>query len=134
MLKISDPSDHSVFEVHQYFDGDFTGTHGDCQSVNIGITTLKPFTQWARKHRKRGFLGEFGVGSNQTCLDALDRVLKFMTANDDVWIGWTYWAAGPWWPKDHFMSVEPVDGMDRPQMSVLEKYLRFERARRETPK
>ena len=51
----------------------FTGTHADCQSVEIGVTSLTPFTQWAREHRKRGFLGEFGAGANPICLETLDR-------------------------------------------------------------
>jgi endoglucanase len=124
MLNVVDAGNNSVFEVHQYFNSDWTGTRPDCQSDDIGVLTLTPFTQWARKHRKRGFLGEFGVGSNPTCLEALDRVLKFMAENNDVWLGWTYWAAGSWWPKDYFTSIEPLDGRDRPQMSVLEKYIR----------
>ena len=39
---------------------DFTGTHADCQSAEIGVTSLTPFTQWAREHRKRGFLVNLG--------------------------------------------------------------------------
>ena len=124
MLNVVDPGENFVFEVHQYFDRDFTGTHADCQSLDIGVTTLTPFTRWAREHRKRGFLGEFGAGSSPMCLDALDRVLKFMAANNDVWLGWTYWAAGSLWAKDYFTNIEPLDGQDRPQMSVLKKYLK----------
>jgi endoglucanase len=123
MLNVADPRNNFVFDVHQYFDHDFTGTHPDCQSVEIGVTLLTEFTQWAREHGKRGFLGEFGAGSDPICLEALDRVLKFMSTNSDVWLGWTYWAAGSWWPKDYFTSVEPIDGKDRPQMFVLEKYI-----------
>ena len=124
MLKVADPGNNFIYEVHQYFNSDFTGTAADCQSVDIGIKTLTPFTQWARKHRKRGFLGEFGAGSNSTCLDALDRVLRFVAENNDVWMGWTYWAAGSWWSKDYFTSIQPLDGNDRPQMKVLEKYIK----------
>jgi endoglucanase len=124
MLNVVDPDDNFAFDVHQYFDRDFTGTHADCQSVEIGVTSLVPFNHWARGHGKRGFLGEFGAGGNPTCLDALDRVLKFITANNDVWLGWTYWAAGAWWNKDYYTNIEPLDGKDRPQMLILEKYLK----------
>lgn len=123
MLDVVDPGNNSLLEVHQYFDRDFTGTHAECQSSNIGIVTLRPFTQWARKHGKRAFLGEFGAGSDSGCLEALDQVLKFMNENSDVWLGWTYWAAGPWWPKDYYTDIEPLDGKDRPQMSILEKHI-----------
>jgi len=124
MLNVTDPADNFVYDVHQYFNKDFTGSKPDCQSVEIGVKSLTPFTQWARKHRKRGFLGEFGAGSDQTCLDTLDRVLKFMAANSDVWLGWTYWAGGTWWPKDYFTNIEPLDKKDRPQMSILKRYIK----------
>lgn len=123
MLEVSDSANNFAYEVHQYFNSDFTGAAGDCQSVDIGITSLSPFTQWARGNRKRGFLGEFGAGSNATCLDLLDHVLRFMAENNDVWMGWTYWAAGSMWAKDYFTGIQPLRGIDRPQMTVLEKYL-----------
>jgi endoglucanase len=123
MLNVVDPGDKFVYEVHQYFNREWTGATPDCQSADIGIRTLTPFTKWARENHKRGFLGEFGGGANPTCLEVLDRVLKFMAENNDVWLGWTYWAAGAWW-GDYFTSVQPLNGKDRPQMSVLEKYTR----------
>jgi endoglucanase len=134
MMNIVDPDNNFVFEVHQYFDRDFTGTRDDCQSPDIGVASLKAFTIWARENRKRGFLGEFGVGSNPTCLETLNRVLEFMAENSDVWLGWTYWAAGPWWPKDYYTNIEPLDGQERPQMSILEKYIRHDGSLREVSK
>jgi endoglucanase len=124
MLKVEDPADHFAYDVHQYFNSDFTGTSADCQSVDIGISTLIPVTEWARQHKQRTFLGEFGVGPNATCLAALDRTMRFLSENNDVWLGWTYWAAGEWWPVDYFTNIQPSDGHERPQISVLEKYLR----------
>ena len=41
----------------------------------LAFRRLTPVTEWARQHRKRVFLGEIGVGSGRTCLDALDRVI-----------------------------------------------------------
>lgn len=130
MLNVVDPANNNVFDIHQYFDRDFSGTHRECQSANIGVASLKTFTQWARDHRKRGFLGEFGAGSSQTCLDALDRTLNFMAENNDVWLGWAYWAGGAWWTDDFFMNIEPHQGRDRPQMTVLEKYIKSDPATR----
>ena len=74
------------------------------------------------RHHKRGFLGEFGAGSDSVCLSALDRVLGFVAQNSDVWLGWAYWAAGTWWSSDYFTNIQPIDGKDRPQFSVLENY------------
>ena len=126
MLKVEDPVGNFAYDVHQYFNADFTGTSADCQSADIGLSTLTPVTEWAKRHGKRVFLGEVGVGTGETCLEALDRTISFMNANGDVWLGWTYWAGGAWWPKDYFASVQPLAGKDRPQMAVLEKYAKTE--------
>ena len=45
---VEDPADNFAYEVHQYFNADWTGTSADCQSVDIGISTLTPVTEWAR--------------------------------------------------------------------------------------
>lgn len=122
MLNVEDPANNFAYEVHQYFNADWTGTSADCRSIDIGVSTLSPVTQWARQHGRRVFLGEFGVGSDRTCLDALDRVVRFMNENHDVWLGWTYWAGGAWWPDDYFTSIQPLGGRDRPQMGILAQY------------
>jgi endoglucanase len=122
MLGVVDQTDNFAYEVHQYLDRDFSGTTPQCRSEQIGAAALEGITRWLQKHRRRGFLGEFGGGSDPTCLAALDGMLRLMATHHDVWLGWTYWAAGPW-PKSYFTSVQPVDGADRPQMAVLLKYL-----------
>jgi endoglucanase len=123
MLAISDPGNNYAFELHQYLDGDSSGTSGNCISDTIGSQRLAEVTGWLRDHGKRGFLGEFAGGRNPTCYAALDDLLGYIDANDDVWIGWTYWAAGPWW-GEYIFTLEPdAQGADRPQMTVLEKHL-----------
>jgi endoglucanase len=41
-----------------------------------------------------------------------------MADNRDVWRGWTYWAAGPWW-GEYMFSVELSKTGDRAQMDIL---------------
>jgi endoglucanase len=122
MLGVADPANNYAFEVHQYLDKDYSGTHPECRNEQIGVTTLEKFTQWLRNNGKRGFLGEFGGGSDPVCLAALDAMLTYLAENSEVWLGWTYWAAG-FWPPSYFTSVQPVNGEDRPQMSVLLKHV-----------
>jgi endoglucanase len=122
MLGFSDLAQNYAYEVHQYLDSNFSGTHPACRNESIGVTTLTPFTQWLRQNHKRAFLGEFGAGADPTCLAALDAMLAFLDQNRDVWLGWTYWAAGPW-PNDYFTSLQPIDGADRPQMAVLLRHI-----------
>jgi endoglucanase len=121
MLGVVDPADNYAFEVHQYLDADFSGTKPQCRSEAAGVKALTIFANWARQHGKRGFLGEFGAGPDPVCLAALEAMLRLMADNRDVWLGWTYWAAGPW-PRSYFTSVQPLDGRDSPQMELLMKH------------
>lgn len=123
MPRTNDPRNNFVYEVHQYFDSDASGTHPACIDAASATAALAPFTDWARKNGRKAFLGEFGVGPDPNCLEALRRVLQFMQDNRDVWTGWTYWAAGPW-AKDYFTNIEPDGAADRPQMAVLERFMR----------
>lgn len=122
MLSIIDSGNNFVFEAHQYLDADSSGTSDACVSGSIGSQRLQGFTNWLRQHKKRGFLGEFGAGASATCLAALSDMLAHVHANPDVWLGWAYWAAGPWW-GNYFTSLEPRNGVDAPQMASLAPYL-----------
>lgn len=118
MQGVNDPQNNYVYEVHQYLDSNYSGTHPDCKSTTVGVATLVAFNEWLRQHQKRGFLGEFGAGRDAICRTALDNMLGFIDKNRDVWLGWTYWAGGAWPPR-YFTSVQPVNGVDTPQMTVL---------------
>jgi endoglucanase len=122
MGTIDDPLDNFVFEVHQYLDTDGSGTSGDCVSSTIGVERLTAFTGWLEDNGFRAFLGEFAGGANATCTEALDGMLDYMDARPERWMGWAWWAAGPWW-GDYMFSIEPSGGEDRPQMSLLEEHL-----------
>ncbi|WP_018262417.1 carbohydrate-binding domain-containing protein [Methylobacterium sp. WSM2598] len=122
---IVDPAGNYAFEVHQYLDADSSGTQAGVASPTVGVERLTAITQWATQTNSRLFLGEFGVASDPTSLQALDSMLAYMDRHA-VWQGATYWAAGPWW-GDYMFSIEPTglgtaQVADRPQMDVLEKY------------
>jgi endoglucanase len=122
MLNITDPGNNYAYEVHQYLDNDSSGTTENVVSPTIGSERLAGFTRWLRDNNRRGFLGEFGAPRSQAGYQALDDMLDHVDANRDVWEGWTYWAAGPWWGEYRF-TVEPTAaGQDRPQMAVLQQH------------
>lgn len=122
LLRIRDPAENYAIEIHQYLDSDYSGTSANCVSSKIGSQTLIGVTDWLKKHGKKGFLGEFGAGSSQTCLLAVEDMLTYLDSNSEIWLGWTWWAAGPWW-GNYFMSIEPNSGSSvSPQMAVLEKH------------
>ncbi|KQQ69946.1 cellulase [Xanthomonas sp. Leaf131] len=120
LTSIYDPLNRYAFEVHQYLDADSSGTTNVCVSATVGADRLRSFTEWLRLNHKRGFLGEFGTANNTVCNEALQGMLGYMEANADVWLGWTWWAAGSWWNISYQYSVHPnKDGTDKPQMSIL---------------
>ncbi|MFV0281969.1 MAG: glycoside hydrolase family 5 protein [Rhodoblastus sp.] len=111
-----------AFEFHQYLDQDSSGTSGQCRKPDEVVAALSVATRWLRENNRKGFLGEFGAGENAQCREGLDAMIKHMADNADVWTGWAYWAAGAWWPKNYPLSIEPVNGENRPQMKVLAKW------------
>jgi endoglucanase len=124
MLKIADSGNNLLIEAHQYFDQDSSGTQPVCVSPTIGSQRLAGFTTWLRTNHRRGLLGEIGGANNSVCNLAVADALNYLTANADVWTGWVWWAAGPWW-GDQFLSIEPgANGVDKPQMKVLAPYLK----------
>lgn len=121
-----DPANNLRFEAHVYFDDDASGTYKysyeeeNCYPEK-GIDRVAPFVNWLKANNFRGFVGEYGIPDSDPRWNVtLDLFLAHLQENG---INGTYWAAGPWWPKDEFMAVSPVDGKDRPQVAVLEKYL-----------
>ena len=123
MLDIVDPADNMVFEVHQYLDTSSGGTSDQCVSETIGSERMATFVDWLRKHGKKGFVGEFAGGRNPTCDAAVKDMLGSLMSASDVIVGWQWWAAGPGWGSYPF-SLEPTNGQDQPQMSLLLPYLK----------
>jgi endoglucanase len=124
MGRVRDPLDNMVFEVHQYFDKDGSGTNADCVNPRIGVERLQRFTQWLKQNKRRAVLGELGGGANPVCEQVVRSALKHLQDNADVWTGWLWWAGGPTW-GDYFLSLEPgPNGKDKPQMRWLEPFLR----------
>jgi hypothetical protein len=87
-------------------------------------------------NHRRGFLGEFAApnASIDTIQnggligdDAIDNMLNYVGGNRDVWLGWTWWAAGPWWGEYQF-TLEPKNlgqpsQADRAAMPLLQSHL-----------
>jgi endoglucanase len=147
MLNIVDPGNNFAFDVHQYLDDNSSGTstqigtNGNPNNVNIGVQRLTTFTNWLKAHNLRGHLGEFAVANSRIGDDhagtspqigdeAIDAMLSYIADNDDVWLGWTWWAGGPWW-NNYMFTLEPTNlgqpsQADRAAMAVLQPHLAAE--------
>jgi endoglucanase len=123
LLDIVDSGNNTVFEAHQYLDPLGGGKSDQCVSATIGRERIQPFIDWLRANKKKGFLGEFAGGSNATCNAAVEDMIQSMLSASDVMVGWLWWAAGPAWRDGYPFDIEPKNGQDRPQMSLLAKFL-----------
>jgi len=121
---LTDPNNNIAIEMHQYLDSDGSGTNGTCVSSTIGSERIADATLWLQENNMKGFLGEFGGGSNAVCIEAVQGMLCDMQNSGGAWIGALWWAAGPWW-GDYFLSIEPPDGAAIPDIlpQALEPFL-----------
>ncbi|KAM5343206.1 hypothetical protein ACJ41O_014172 [Fusarium nematophilum] len=106
---LTDPQDKLIYEMHQYLDSDGSGTSESCVSSTIGAERLKEATQWLKDNGKKGIIGETAGGANDACFTAIQGELQHLLDNSDVWTGWLWWAAGPWW-GDYMFSMQAPSG------------------------
>ena len=117
---VKDPKGLVVYEAHVFFDADYSGRYpGSFDSaVNLPLLVeqrLQPFISWLSNYRLRGLIGEWGVPDDPRWLPAID---KFMDLADQNCLGWFYWAGGMW-GNSYPLSLEPVNGADRPQLQRI---------------
>jgi endoglucanase len=123
MRGVEDPMNNFAFEVHQYLDDNSSGAGPECVSPTIGSERVAAFTGWLREHGYRGILAETAGPDTPTCEAAIGDLLTYLEDNDDVWIGWAWWAGGPWWSDSYQLLLDPRGGEDQPQMAWLEPHL-----------
>ncbi|HSW87685.1 MAG TPA: glycoside hydrolase family 5 protein, partial [Candidatus Saccharimonadales bacterium] len=125
-LLITDPNDNLIYAAHIYFDSTHQGVYAksfsdDHQTTQTGVTDSQDFRDWLAKNNVKGMFTEFGVpGNDSQWLETMDAFLQTITKDTHI-VGAVYWGAGPWW-GDYPLSIEPIDGADRPQMQILSKY------------
>lgn len=123
---IEDPANRVVYEAHAYFDKNQSGTYQngyDAASKQIAVERIESFLDWLSHHNQHGFIGEFSVpGNDSRWLLVLDHFMQQLDKHGNC-VGWAYWAGGRWSPT-YSMALEPIDGQDRPQLQVLQKYLK----------
>ncbi|KAJ5267582.1 hypothetical protein N7478_010390 [Penicillium angulare] len=122
LVNLTDTENKIIYEMHQYLDSDGSGTSATCVSHTIGQERVESATQWLIDNDKVGVLGEFAGGVNDVCEEAITGMLSYLIDNSAVWLGASWWAAGPWW-GDYIFSMEPPSGVAYTGMlSILEPY------------
>lgn len=125
-LIINDPANKLVYQAHQYFDKNNTGTYAnsydaDGTYANIGVDRLKPFADWLAANNLKGFIGEFGVPAGDSrWLEVLDRFIKAMEAHG---ISGTAWGGGFMWSDSYMMKLGEAGWGDSASFNLLKKYI-----------
>ncbi|KAK9781152.1 putative Endoglucanase 1 [Seiridium cardinale] len=94
MNQFNDPLNNTAIDIHEYLDYDFSGGHLEC--VSDPATNLDALTAWLKENNLKAFITEFGGSNSTSCQEMLPDILNYMSDNPE-YIGWTAWAAGPFW-------------------------------------
>ncbi|CAG8958388.1 hypothetical protein HYFRA_00011065 [Hymenoscyphus fraxineus] len=94
LVNLTDPLKNLAFDVHEYLDIDFSGSHSECASP--ADTNLADLTSWLKANSFKAMITEFGAANGTQCQPYLEGILGYMRDNPE-YIGWTAWAAGPFW-------------------------------------
>lgn len=117
-----DPKNNLVYEAHMYLDHDYSGNYANRNekfAPSLGVDRVKPFVEWLKANKLRGFIGEHGVPDfAPSSMVAMDNLLAYLRENC---VPMTYWAAGPWW-GEYVLSLDTASGSHRPQLPVLQKH------------
>jgi endoglucanase len=119
MAAITDPLNNFMFEMHQYFDNNYSG-NGACNVDFDPSVVFADATNWLRAQGRTGWLGEFGIENNPGCVAVLANTMAYLQANSDVWKAGTWWAVGAWWSSYKF-SLDAGQGDQ--QLAVLKNYM-----------
>lgn len=131
LRELVDPSDRIIFQAHCYFDsnesGVYSGTYdAEVSDSNAAIVRLRSFVNWLRKNNEKGVIGELGCpGDDERWLNMLDGACEYLKKNN---VSLTYWAGGRHWANSYKLNIHPNTSdfsIEKPQMSILEKYSDF---------
>jgi endoglucanase len=118
-----------LFEMHQYLDSDYSGTHDTCAS-GYGSDVLTDATDWLGKNGYQALIGEFGWRSVQgvvspTCQTEGTALLDAMNFSRGQWAGWVWCCSGPW-ARDNGVNLYNIDlnpPKVAPQTTTLLNYI-----------
>ena len=124
LRRLKDPAGNLIFDAHVFFDSDSSGTYqytyDDEEAYpEVGVDRVRPFVEWLAANKLHGIIGGYGVPDDDPrWLPVLENFLSYI---DSAGIGGAYWAGGPWW-GDYPLAAEPRDGIEQPQMTVLQQH------------
>jgi aryl-phospho-beta-D-glucosidase BglC (GH1 family) len=123
-LHIVDPANNLVYEAHQYFDANQSGTYTQTYAQqganpNTGVADIQPFLQWLQQNNAKGFIGESGVpNSDPNWIPVLNNFLNALKAAGISGTEW-YYDGNPLDQPGNSLGLAPDPGIQRPQWAAL---------------
>lgn len=112
-----------AFEMHEYLDSDYSGSHAVC--AGNGSAPMTAATAWAQANGFKIWIGEIGWSQDPSCPPDATNLMSYFTANEPTYLGWAYWVGGSQAFYGSYMyTVQPTGYLtgpfaDKPQMSIL---------------
>lgn len=121
---VRDPSNLEVYEGHIYLDYGGSGKYVSPDPVRdpgeVATERMEPFIQWLAQHGKKGAIGEFGVPSDDDrWFGGVERLLE---SSRQHCLRTYIWAGGNWSPG-YKLSLQPLNGSERPLTRYLARLL-----------
>lgn len=124
-LDVIDPFDRIMVAAHQYAASDphnpanYKAWAEDQMYAGKYIDLIKPWHEWCVERGYRPMLSEFGVPRDAAWVEELERLYRYCDIHG---ISTCIWGGGPWWETDYPLRLDPIDGIDMPQMSVVSEH------------
>jgi len=115
LFMLVDPLNNTAIDIHEYLDEDFSGTHETC--TQPGPSNLAALTSWLQEFNLKAVVSEFGGSNDPTCLELLPQLIQYLSEND-VYIGWSAWAAGPFWGTNSACCGTTVGSLEPGQINA----------------
>jgi Ca2+-binding RTX toxin-like protein len=124
-LNVIDPANKLIYEAHQYFDRYSAGYYNNSYDAegaypNIGVDRLQPFIDWLNARGAKGFIGEFGVPSDDPRW--LEVEANFIKAMEAAGLSGTAWGGGFWWSTSYDMRLGSPGNGDTARFDMLKSF------------
>lgn len=112
-----------AFEMHEYLDSDFSGSHAVC--AGSGSSPMTGATSWASTNGFKIWIGEIGWSTDVSCPSDATTLMSYFTSNEPTYMGWAYWVGGSSAFYGIYMYTVVPSGYptgpftDKPQTSIL---------------
>lgn len=111
-----------VFDIHQYFDSDGSGTGTVCQTSHV--EELKAVVDLLKKNNRQAMITEFGSSNDPSCTSMMSQFIAAVNDSFPQILGYTIWAAGAF-PQSYPLVITVLQNnqwVDQQNFKAIQKY------------